>query len=167
MCSAVCASSPQGHWSVSPTLNVLYKCCFSLLWFVLSLNMTTCSCLSSWLYASALLYFGCSNYHFCLRRDLMMVFSSEYVVVESICSRCAPCLARVSASSLPLRLQWAGIHCKVVLYLLDRSVSFVNRLCCSLSLLLSIDWRTERASVLEYNIIFGLFTSFKDCCCLF
>ena len=77
----------------------------------------------------------------------MIVFSSEYVVVESICSRCAPCLARVSASSLPLRPQWAGIHCRVVLYLLDRSVSFVNRLCCSLSLLLLIDWRTERASV--------------------
>ena len=148
MCSAVCAFSPQGHWSVSPTLNVLYKCSFSLLWFALSLKMTTCSCLSSWLYASALLYFGCSNFHFRFRHDLMIVFSPEYVVVvESICSRCAPCLARVSASLLPLRPQWAGIHCRVVLYLLDRSVSFVNRLCCSLSLLLLIDWRTERASV--------------------
>ena len=147
MCWAVCASSPQGHWSVSPTLNVLYKCCFSLLWFVLSLNMTTCSCLSGWLYVSALLYFGCSIYHFRLRHDLMIVFSSEYVVVESICSRCAPYLARVSASSLPLRPQWTGIHCRVVLYLLDRSVSFVNRLYRSLSLLLLIDWRTERASV--------------------
>ena len=104
MCSAVCASSPQGHWSVSPTLNVLYKCCFSLLWFVLSLNMTTCSCLSSWLYASTLLYFGCSNFHFRLRHDLMIVFSSEYVVVESFCSRCAPCLARVSASSFGLKI---------------------------------------------------------------
>ena len=77
----------------------------------------------------------------------MIVFSSEYVVVELICSRCAPWLARVSASSLPLRPQWAGIHCRVVLYLLDRSVCFVNRPCCSLSLLLLIDWRTERASV--------------------
>ena len=82
-----------------------------------------------------------------LRHDLMIVFSSEYAVVESICSKCAPCLARVSASSLPLRPQWAGIHCRVVLYLLDRFVSFVNRLCCSLSFLLLIDWRTERASV--------------------
>ena len=99
------------------------------------------------MYASALMFFGCSNFHFRLRHDLMIVFSSEYVVVESICSRCAPCLARVSASSLPLRPQWAGIHCRVVLYLFDRSVSFVNRLCCSLSLLLLIDWRTERASV--------------------
>ena len=88
-----------------------------------------------------------SNFHFRLRHDLMIVFSSENVVVESICSRCAPCLARVSANSLPLRPQWAGIHCRVVFYLLDRSVSFVNRPCCSLSLLLLIDWRTERASV--------------------
>ena len=39
----------------------------------------------------------------------MIVFSSEYVVFESICSRCAPCLARVSASSLPLRPQWAVV----------------------------------------------------------
>ena len=115
----------RGHWSVSPTLNVLYKCCFNLLWFVLSLNMTTCSYLSSWLYASALFYFGCSNFHFRLRHNLMIVFSSEYVV-ESICSRCAPCLARVSASSLPLRPQRAGIHYRVELYLLDRTQDFIQ-----------------------------------------
>ena len=91
--------------------------------------------------------FCCSNFHFRLIHDLMIVLSSEYVVVESICSRCAPCLTRVSARSLPLRPQWAGMDCKVVVYLLDRSVSFVNRLCFSLSLELLIDWRTERASV--------------------
>ena len=109
--------------------------------------MTTCSCLSSWLYGSALLYFGCSNFHLRLRHDLMIVFSSEYVVVVSIRSGCAHCLARVSGSSLPLKPQWAWTHCTVILYLLGRSVSFVKRLCCSLSLLLLIDWRTERASV--------------------
>ena len=80
------------------------------------------------------------------------------------------CVARVSASSLPLRPQWAGIHCRVVLYLLDRFVSFVNRLCCLLSLLLLFFWRTERASVRNTTLFFVFFcpfTSFKDCCCLF
>ena len=85
--------------------------------------------------------------HFRLIHDLMIVLSSEYVVVESICSRCAPCLARVSARSLRLKPQWAEIHYRVVLYLLDRSVSFVNRLCFSLSSVLLIDLRPERASV--------------------
>ena len=65
----------------------------------------------------------------------------------STCSFVVPLFARESAASLPGRLQWDGIHCRVTAWRLQSEARAVDRSLSSVSL---FDWRAcrmDKASV--------------------
>ena len=65
----------------------------------------------------------------------------------STCSFIVPFFARESAASLPGRLQWDGIHCRVTAWPLQSEAGAADRSLSSVSL---FDWRacrTDKASV--------------------
>ena len=65
----------------------------------------------------------------------------------STCSFVVPSFARESAASLPGRLQWDGIHCRVTAWRLQSEARAVDRSLSSVSL---FDWRacrTDKVSV--------------------